>query len=437
MKKKKKHRIFQKIVIFFIFSLLIYGAYYYFNYYNKIDETVKLEETIKLETSSANITNYYIYGTHFNIEGTLEIDSNEYTNITLVLKNTDKEIKLNTVYNVTSTGIDFYLSDKINDGLYLDDLEEGNYILLLKISNAKEDLYYSLTNTTGNDNIDYYTISNNSKSKYIKIKQNVKFINKSNFKFIIKKVTLPDNIYDIVIDAGHGGEDAGAVSGKYYEANITYDYAVDLAAELEDLGYKVLLTRTDKNANVNIYDVGGRVYTTTASRAKLALSLHLNSADGTVSVGGVEIFTANNINYSFAQLLADNIVSIANTTYSGNDTYQVSKGVYTRNFSLTDIASFKAEARADGYAFYDTITTTTPYYYMIRETGGFITGAYMDGRDSDYGTNKYYDSLVGIETYIIELGYIINDTDLNNILNNEDLYLEAIITSINNYNKNK
>ena len=76
---------------------------------------------------------------------------------------------------------------------------------------------------------------------------------------------------------------------------------------------------------------------------------------------------------------------------------------------------------------------------MIRETGGILTGAYIDSRNSSIGENPYYNSNKGIESYILELGYIINSADINNILNNKEKYVNAIYDSImeelNSYEK--
>ena len=70
---------------------------------------------------------------------------------------------------------------------------------------------------------------------------------------------------------------------------------------------------------------------------------------------------------------------------------------------------------------------------MIREVGGIATNAFVDGRNTSYGKNKYFDSNIGIEAYILELGYIKVEKDLNNIVNNEDLYVQAIANAIENY----
>jgi len=83
------------------------------------------------------------------------------------------------------------------------------------------------------------------------------------------------------------------------------------------------------------------------------------------------------------------------------------------------------------------ISTNSNYYYIIRETGGIITGAYVDGRNSEILGNPYVDSNVGTETYLMELGYLSNKTDLNNMINNMDKYVEGIANSIKTLYKNE
>ena len=67
---------------------------------------------------------------------------------------------------------------------------------------------------------------------------------------------------------------------------------------------------------------------------------------------------------------------------------------------------------------------------MIRETGAKITNAYVDGRNKEYKVNLYYNSNMGNESYLLELGYINSDIDLNNLLNNKEGYLNGIVKSI-------
>ena len=70
------------------------------------------------------------------------------------------------------------------------------------------------------------------------------------------------------------------------------------------------------------------------------------------------------------------------------------------------------------------LTIDTPYLYTIREVGGIATNAYVDGRNTTYSANAYYNSNQGIECYQIHLGSIKNN--LNELLNQKDNYLNAI-----------
>ena len=67
---------------------------------------------------------------------------------------------------------------------------------------------------------------------------------------------------------------------------------------------------------------------------------------------------------------------------------------------------------------------------MIREVGGICTGAYIDGRDIKSGNNPYVNSNMVAESYLLELGYISNKGDIENVINNKDKYVEAITKSI-------
>ena len=81
-------------------------------------------------------------------------------------------------------------------------------------------------------------------------------------------------------------------------------------------------------------------------------------------------------------------------------------------------------------------STKSNYYYIIRETGGIITGAYVDERNPNYPGNPFYKSNTGTETYLLELGYITNKSDLNNIKKNIDKYSETIANTIINHLNN-
>ena len=60
-----------------------------------------------------------------------------------------------------------------------------------------------------------------------------------------------DNAPVIVIDAGHGGEDSGAVANGLLEKDINLSIALKLRDMLRLSGYKVVMTREE---DISIYD---------------------------------------------------------------------------------------------------------------------------------------------------------------------------------------
>lgn len=89
----------------------------------------------------------------------------------------------------------------------------------------------------------------------------------------------------VVIDAGHGGKDAGCVSKdqKTYEKNLTLDIATTLARKIEAEypDVKVVLTRsTDKYVTLN-----DRAEIANDAHADLFISIHINANDRTSPSG--------------------------------------------------------------------------------------------------------------------------------------------------------
>lgn len=96
----------------------------------------------------------------------------------------------------------------------------------------------------------------------------------------------------IVIDAGHGGKDSGALSdkkGSLKEKDIVLSTALKLGNELKKRGYKVLYTRSSDKF-INLRD---RTKYANDKRADLFISIHANAAPNATkakSSEGVETF---------------------------------------------------------------------------------------------------------------------------------------------------
>lgn len=100
----------------------------------------------------------------------------------------------------------------------------------------------------------------------------------------------PRDLHDriIVVDAGHGGGAPGAVSGTYYEKNITLAIVQQIKAlfdEADDASIGVYYTRLD-DSNPSLSE---RVTLANDLGADLFLSVHINSLKGNTGVEGVEV----------------------------------------------------------------------------------------------------------------------------------------------------
>lgn len=93
------------------------------------------------------------------------------------------------------------------------------------------------------------------------------------------------NTKRIVIDAGHGGKDPGAIANGLEEKEIILDVSLRLQKLLEQAGFQVLMTRTDDT----FLELSERVDFANSHDADLFVSIHANSATNT-SANGTETF---------------------------------------------------------------------------------------------------------------------------------------------------
>ena len=87
----------------------------------------------------------------------------------------------------------------------------------------------------------------------------------------------------ICIDAGHGGEDVGAILAKRYEKDDTLKIAKLVQKNLKKQGVKVIMTRT-KDSTVSLEE---RCKIANRKKADLFVSIHRNSAK---TGNGIEIW---------------------------------------------------------------------------------------------------------------------------------------------------
>lgn len=105
----------------------------------------------------------------------------------------------------------------------------------------------------------------------------------------------------IIIDAGHGGEDEGCSGKEIEEKEINLSLALALQTQLEELGFRVLLTRTD-DSQMSLEE---RVDFANESQGDLFLSIHQNASEYK-EVEGIETWyceTGNTDSERFAKLV--------------------------------------------------------------------------------------------------------------------------------------
>ncbi|QKG28946.1 N-acetylmuramoyl-L-alanine amidase [Campylobacter sp. RM16187] len=126
------------------------------------------------------------------------------------------------------------------------------------------------------DKVELENLASNSKSQQkTELKDDKSKKQNSNLSKKIVKTKISTSNKIIVLDAGHGGDDPGAIGGaKLKEKNIVLSIALKAGDELKKRGYKVYYTRTkDKFINLR-----SRTKLANDKLADLFISVHANAA---------------------------------------------------------------------------------------------------------------------------------------------------------------
>ncbi|MFS7403582.1 N-acetylmuramoyl-L-alanine amidase [Carnobacterium maltaromaticum] len=222
---------------------------------------------------------------------------------------------------------------------------------------------------------------------------------------IIRKGELEGKV--IVVDAGHGGHDPGAVAFGVKEKVLNLDVALKVQRNLAELGAQVIMTRTD-DSFIPLNQIAA---VANNSKADLFISIHHNSA--TPTAFGIETYYYNSmLGKSFNDIMGSeryqslkeldmerNIEIIKNYNYLGN------------TWQRTEDSKQLANQIQSG---------------MISETGAYNRQA------------KHGDFHVIRETkmpaILAELGFITNPAEVNNLVS--DAYQEKLARGILNGVKN-
>lgn len=120
----------------------------------------------------------------------------------------------------------------------------------------------------------------------------------------LKKANATEEVKKvIVVDAGHGGNDPGKVSGNnVLEKDVNLQIATKLANELENAGFRVVMTRTEDNGlykeddvNKKAADLRARCEIAEEENADLLISIHQNSFSDSNVRGGQAFYYTNSV----------------------------------------------------------------------------------------------------------------------------------------------
>ncbi|WP_207736424.1 N-acetylmuramoyl-L-alanine amidase [Fusibacter ferrireducens] len=109
--------------------------------------------------------------------------------------------------------------------------------------------------------------------------------------FVFSNTAIQNSIYKdmlIVLDAGHGGHDSGAVGTKAKEKDLALKATLLLENQLKSLGFKVYMTRST-DEYIGLYD---RADIANDLNADLFVSVHINATTNSVA-SGVEVLYAS------------------------------------------------------------------------------------------------------------------------------------------------
>ncbi len=138
-------------------------------------------------------------------------------------------------------------------------------------------------------------------------------------------ITTNNFNYDIIIDAGHGLPDGGAVGvDGTLESDLNLQFANKLYKVLTKSGFKCKMIRTDQNSIYTqgnsihakkVSDIRNRVEIAKKHKSALVISIHMNTFPS-ADVCGAQVFYSNN--NSRSKDIAFEIQNVINQNFNNN-----------------------------------------------------------------------------------------------------------------------
>lgn len=209
------------------------------------------------------------------------------------------------------------------------------------------------------------------------------------------------NIRTIMIDAGHGGKDPGAVGNGLRESTITLDLAQKLGEELKKKGFTVLYTR-DSNRFVELAD---RTSMANSKKADVFVSIHVNASTNK-GLHGLETYYLDVARSDAARVVAakENSVDVGRTSdlqFILSDLTRNSKKEESLALSKQVQAACITRLKNQGFQTRNNGVRSAPFYVLM--------GARMPA-------------------FLIEIGYLSHSSEASRIKNPK--YIQAIASGI-------
>ena len=282
----------------------------------------------------------------------------------------------------------------INRSLYLPALKSGFYRLYasdLSVLAPPEFELSGYTITRGGQNLHYRFYSE-----------------KGRLVLLVEAITaLPDQVIDVLIDPGHGGEDKGAYLPQRMEKNENLQASLYMAELFNAAGLKAALARYGDYSpglpgateeDIDPYVTDGRVYQTYNKQAKYYISNHLNGG----ARRGWQLYRSVQADDGWQQAISAAFLAYG---HKPNDDFPGfgKDGIY-RRYSQDDVQ------------------TNRDYYFVLRETGGELTIPY---RFAD--AHPQMDLRQGAEGLLVEYLFMDNAADLQYWDKNWQGLVEAVV----------
>lgn len=360
-------------------------------------------------SNSIEVKDYGFYGESLDLyfsNYSLSMPKNDTLNgKTVVLKDLIDDKNIITFENLTN---------EIDNQIKLDELKDGFYSIYLQNGEVLSRLFYS--SVLSYDNV-FYTVRRDGQIKkieliadkslfdYQKKKETVNVLD-NNYLYLKVSTVAADQSsqYDIAISTApalvyDGVSLTGVEDNGIVESEQLYQLALDIKAQLESKGLKVLLIKDTHDQDIAFYGNGGVLNKAYSSKAKLFIHLDMDE------YGDKAVLYSSKSSSQLASAIFTGLMNDCNI-YE-NDQYLLAS-------SLTEDGNNDAQ-------------------FEIREAGGKLLAAATYSENSQNNKSFAYDNRYGMNAVDVILTNINEADDVANFLNNKDKIVTSIVSGICSY----